>query len=77
MPKEFLTIAEIPVASEWYACDGSGHKVTVIATCSHEDVLDSLVSEKNWIQYTCNENGETKTYEKSLFSFQVRYYLPK
>ena len=77
MPKEFLTIEEIPVGSVWTACDGSGHTVTVISTQTDHDFKDSLVSEQNWVKYNWIENGETKTHEKSLFSFQVRYDMVK
>lgn len=76
-PKTFVTIEEIEIGSVWHASDGSGHKVTVVLTHTIEDMKDSLVSENNWVTYSWEENGKIKTHKKSLFSFQVRYYLPK
>jgi hypothetical protein len=77
MPKEFLTIDQIPIASEWHAADGSGHKVTIISKYWEEERPDVPFSEKETVRYSWQENGNTKTHEKSLFSFQVRYYLPE
>jgi hypothetical protein len=61
--KKWLTEDEIKPGQVWKACDGSGHKVQVIAC------------ENNSVEYFWKENNRTKKHSKSVFSFQVRYYL--
>jgi hypothetical protein len=61
--KKWLTEDEIKPGQVWSSCDGAGIKVTIV-DCKNDIVKYS------WI-----EKGKTKEHEKSVFNFQVRYYL--
>ena len=61
--KKWLKEDEIKPGQVWKACDGSGHQVTVIKC------------EKDTVEYCWKEKDELKKHSKSVFSFQVRYYL--
>ena len=65
--KKFLKAEQIPLNTVWYSCDGAGHKVRVV-----------YVDTENigWVGYQWEEKGKIKNHEKSVFSFQCRYYLP-
>ena len=54
---------EIKPGQVWSSCDGAGIKVTVVE-CKN-----------NLVKYTWKERGETREHEKTVFNFQVRYYL--
>lgn len=67
LEKKFLKASQIPLDTVWYSCDGAGHKVRVV-----------YVDTENigWVGYQWEEKGALKNHEKSVFSFQCRYYLP-
>ena len=61
--KIWLKEHEIKPGQIWSSCDGSGHKVTIICC------------ENNHVHYSWVEKGELRKHKKSVFAFQVRYYL--
>ena len=61
--RKWLKEDEIKPGQVWESCDGSGHKVQVIGC------------ENGLVKYCWEEKGELKKHSKSVFSFQVRYYL--
>lgn len=65
--KTWLNENDILENQTWHSSDGSGHKVTVLRT------------ENGWVHYSWieRENGELRNHKKTVFAFQVRYYLPE
>lgn len=63
MSKKFLKFDEIKVGSVWKPADGGKGYVVVVG------------KEDDEIFYTHSANKVPQTYDKSTFSFQVRYYL--
>ena len=64
--KTWLNEEEIKEGQIWSSCDGSSHKVTIVKV------------NNGWVHYSWIErgNGELKNHKKTVFAFQVRYYLP-
>ena len=67
--RNWLTESEIKAGQVWHSCDGAGHKVTIVK-CENNSVFYS------WIEKGEYKKGELRTHDKSVFSFQVRYFLP-
>lgn len=68
--KTWLNENDIRENQTWHASDGSGHTVTI------------LRAENGWVHYSWIERGsykrgELRTHKKTVFAFQVRYYLPE
>lgn len=66
--EHFFKHDEIPVGSRWIS--SSGNIVTVEGLNAYGS-LDSYYE----VVYSWEENGEKKTHEKDVFSFQCRYCL--
>lgn len=67
--KTWLKENQIQENQTWHASDGSNHKVTVLS------------AQGGWVHYSWIErgsykHGEVRTHKKTVFAFQVRYYLP-
>jgi hypothetical protein len=65
---KFTRAEDIEIGSIWYAADGSGHSVKVVAK--------EIGEPQSWIKYSWKEDGKIKEHEKDTWSFQCRYYLP-
>lgn len=63
--RTWLTVNDIKEGQIWHSCDGSSHKVTIV------NAID------NWVEYSWIEKGETRKHKKTVFAFQVRYFLPE
>jgi hypothetical protein len=61
--KKWLKEDEIKPGQVWTSCDGAGIEVVVIS------------SKNDMVEYAWIENDKAKKHSKSVFSFQVRYYL--
>ena len=67
--KTWLKDNQIKENQVWSSCDGSSHTVTIIK------VENGLVH-YSWIERGSYKNGELRTHAKTVFAFQVRYYIP-
>ena len=56
---------DIKEGQVWSSCDGSSHKVTIV------NAID------NQVEYSWIEKGELRKHKKTVFAFQVRYFLPE
>jgi hypothetical protein len=67
--RNWLTESDIKSGQVWHSCDGAGHKVTIV-NCENNSV------EYSWIEQGEYKKGELRTHKKTVFAFQVRYFLP-
>jgi hypothetical protein len=63
--KTWLKEHQIQEGQVWHSCDGSNHKVTIVKASD------------NWVEYSWQEKGQLRKHKKTVFAFQVRYYLPE
>jgi len=54
---------EIKEGQIWASCDGSSHKVTIVGC------------QDNLVEYSWVEKGDLRQHQKTVFAFQVRYFL--
>lgn len=65
----FFKESEIEVSSRWISV--CGYIVTVEGINQYGSGIDPLYE----VVYSWEENGEKKTHQKDVFSFQCRYFL--
>lgn len=68
--RNWLKEHEIKEGQVWSSCDGSNHKVTIVNSKDNE-------VEYSWIEKGEYKKGELRKHKKTVFSFQVRYFLPE
>jgi hypothetical protein len=61
--RTWYTEDQIKEGQIWSSCDGSSHKVTIVSC------------KDNFVEYSWMEKGQLRKHKKTVFAFQVRYFL--
>jgi hypothetical protein len=67
--RKWLKENEIKAGQVWTSC--SGNSTVTVESCENNQV------EYSWIEKGEYKKGELRKHKKTVFSFQVRYFLPE